>query len=193
MNRFFGSLTLAIGVFACGSGFAGTFSNISVTGSLAAGASWITTPTDIDFTLPSASVGDLGPSTSGSITIQYDFSDANAVDLNTLFVLGALDGNGTISISETIVDLNTNATIGSFNGIINNSSQLPFSTPVALLPPSNNIRVTKVFNLNAPNGNNFDYAAVSLIEQRLRVVPEPATLTALGIGLVAALRKRTKA
>lgn len=192
MKRLLCSLPVIAGSLVAASAQAGIFTNVSVTGSLSSGATWLTTATDIDFTLPNAMVGDLSPGTSGSFTIKYDFADANPIDINTLFVLGALSGNGSIAISETVVDINTNNVIGSFNGTLTNASQLPFVTPVNLAPASNNIRVTKTFTLNAPNGNNLDLASVTLVEQRLNVVPEPATLTAVGLGIAALLRRRKR-
>ena len=73
MNRYVvGSLLLAV-AGTVGSASAGvTFSNVTIGGSLSAGATFYTSGSDIDFIFPAATVGDtVDPVRSGNIVITY--------------------------------------------------------------------------------------------------------------------------
>ncbi|MBN8690105.1 MAG: PEP-CTERM sorting domain-containing protein [Armatimonadetes bacterium] len=64
---------------------------------------------------------------------------------------------------------------------------------INLSRPVGQIRVKKEIILAAgTGGTSFDAAAVSIMNQSVHVVPEPGTMTALGLGVAALLRRRRK-
>jgi hypothetical protein len=171
-----------------------SFSNVLIGGSLSGGSSFTTSAHDIDFIFTQALVGDpVDPLRSGNITISYIAeSTAGLVqDSLTLSVLGALSGSGTIELSEMVEDLNNPGTIlSTHNATLTQNSQLPHTAVLNFSTPSTRIQVTKQLELTAVVTPADDFAQVSLIEQTLHEVPEPATVAFLALGLFAFMRRR---
>ncbi len=174
------------------------FSNVTIGGSLSAGATFVTGPTYIDFLTPSARVGDTEPVRSGNISILYDAETFVPMIANDLLlnVLGALSGSGKIFLNEVIEDISNPqlpVVIGQHNAVLDQNSQLPYTHRIVFDHASRLIRVKKEFTLVAPDTQAFDFASVGLIQQTISLVPEPGTLLAIGAGLSAlALRRRRK-
>jgi hypothetical protein len=169
------------------------FSDVSITGSLSTGASYSTGAYDIDFVFVDATVGDpTDPRRDGDLVISYEAENATAIGLDTmsLQVLGALQGSGTITFEETIEDLINPGTIASYSVVLDDNSELPHVAVIPFDRPSTRIRVEKTLTLEAFDTDAFDMANVSLIEQRLYEVPEPAAVVALVLGTLPLLRRR---
>jgi len=167
------------------------FSNIVIGGSLSAGAGAATGPFDIDFTLPSAVVGDpTDPVRTGTVTINYDAQSDNAIAQNTILlgVLGSLAGSGEIQYSQTVDDLVNPGVISNIAVTLSSNSDLPYTDTIVWDRPSTQVHVSAIVDLSALSTAEFDLANVSLIEQRF--VPEPSALALLTLGAVAALRRR---
>lgn len=122
---------------------------------------------------------------------------ANQVNVN----LGALTlGSGTVYFTEQIIALDSNGNelpgvIGSISHVFTSNSSPVWSGQINFSQTVTNFRAKKSFTLVAPDltpGVVNDLAAVAIVNQNIQVVPEPATMTALGLGIAAMLRKRRK-
>lgn len=165
------------------------FSNVSITGSLSTGATSMTDDTNIDFSFPDAIVGDpVDPRRFGNIVITFEVMSDDAMimaDHLLLSVGGGLSGTGTIFFNEVIEDLESPAILASHNAVLDENSVLPYTAQIDFAHPSRHIKVKKTLLLTAvpddPTG--LDLAAVSLVEQGLVLIPEPAGLGLLVGGL----------
>jgi hypothetical protein len=171
------------------------FSNISITGSLSTGATSMVSDTDIDFTFPDAIVGDpVDPRRFGNIVITFEvMSDAPIkADQLLLSVGGGLAGTGLIFFNEVVEDLNAPAILATHNVVLDENAALPYNALLDFAYPSDHIKVKKTLLLTAvpDDPQALDLAQVSLIEQGLILVPEPAGFVILLGGLAAALRRR---
>lgn len=169
------------------------YSNVSISGSLGSGGTFVTGPNDIDFNFVSAIVGDAQPARSGNIIITYIASsdDGGSFSRMDLSVLGATLGSGTVVVNEVIEDLITPGIIASFGAVYTDSSghSLPQTAEIQLSRSSTKVKVKKTFVLVAPETANLDVASVSLVEQRL--VPSPGSAALIGLsGLIAVRRRR---
>ncbi len=154
------------------------FSNVSISGSLATGASYETGANDIDFILPDAIVGDpTDPRREGDLVISYEAEsfDPLTQDQLTLELLGALAGSGTISLTETVEDLINPGVIASYSVVLDENSQLPHVVALGFDRTSTHVRVEKALTLEAFDTGEFDLANVNLIEQVHHEVPEPTS------------------
>lgn len=168
------------------------YSNVTINGSLAGGASFVTGPNDIDFSFPNASVGDGQPSRSGNLIITYiaQSDDRTTFDRMILSTLGALLGSGTVIVNEVIEDLVNPAVIATFGRTYRaeQGNNLPQTHVIPFTRETTAIKVKKTYVLVAPETQALDLANVSLVEQRL--VPAPGALMLAGAGGVLALRRR---
>ena len=169
------------------------FSNVSISGSLATGASYETGPVDIDFILPDAIVGDpVDPRREGDLLISYEAESTDPLtqDQLTLELLGALAGSGTISLTETVEDLINPGVIASYSVLLDDNSQLPHVVVLDFDRTSAHVRVEKTLTLEALDTGEFDLAQISLIEQVHREIPEPTTGLALMLPALLLGRRR---
>lgn len=199
--RTFGRIALVCGAMLSMSVAQATFfTNFVFSGSLSAGISETNLGNSISFTIPNAAVGDpgLASTRSGGFTIQYDaFGGAftgDVIQINSTS-LGAILGSGVIVFTEDIFALDNNGNelgspIGHVTQILDAESP-SWSSTLNFSAPAENIRAKKSFTLLAPDSLDpavVDYASVQLVNQNL--VPEPASLAALGIGALALIRRR---
>jgi MYXO-CTERM domain-containing protein len=170
------------------------FSNVQVGGTLAPGVSFITGPSDIDFTMTTTRVGDPTDSIrDGNLVLSYvatNQSIGQMLGIMDVSFLGALAGSGQINFNELILDNVTGATLGSFEAVVTSNSQLPFSHSFPFTP-SNQIRVIKSFYLIAMGTPSLDVAQLSAVEQQINT-PTPGVLALTGLGGALALRRRRR-
>lgn len=169
------------------------FSNVSVTGSVAAPNSVTTSADNIDFTFtsPGGVVGDpVAPTRSGNIVITFNvLSNSGAISTDMASILGATLGSGIIVFNEVVEDNNTGQILAAVNLTINANNPPPQSLPINFSTPSSNFKVKKTLFLYAPDSQApVDLAQVGLIEQRF--VPAPGALALLGLGGLVATRRR---
>ena len=176
-----------------------TFSNVTITGpsqlvgSLGVDHFVNTGVTDIDFTFNNAIVGDSMPLRLGAITITYEAQSSTAIVIDdlTLSFSSLLLGSGSITFSEYVEDYASATPLATYITTLYPGSGGFTSHSLVFSQPSNHIKVKKTVFLNAnPDTQALDLAGVGLIEQNLRLVPEPATMVALGLGLAAVARRR---
>lgn len=184
-----------------GSASAITFSAVDIQAPpLSLGSSFSTLGNSISFFLPNAIVGDaVDPLRFGNLTIQYDaLTPAPAVASEVGINLGvALSGSGTVFFNEQIFELDS---LGNEIGMIGQVSHtfLPgqatsWSGTIDFSRTVERFRARKYFELGAANTADFDLAAIGIVNQNIQVVPEPATMAAVGLGVAALLRRRKRA
>ncbi len=165
MNRIISS-----GVVAALVGLAGqasgsiVFSDVTIAGSLSAGASYNDGPGGITFSFPAAEVGDpVDPIRSGNIVITYNVEGTEGESFSEMLlaVAGNLSGSGMMFINEIVEDLNGGGVLGSYNTVLTDNSQLPLNTSFAFSESSSHIRVKKTFVLAAVDTNGFDWAQIT--------------------------------
>lgn len=180
-----------------------TFSNVTIVSSpLSDGASFMTNANSISFFTPNALVGDaVDPLRSGVLQIQFDASNfggpemlANEISVN---LAGVTLGSGTIFFVETIFEIDENGNeigtpLGSITHQFDVNSSPIWSDTIVFSRTVEAIRVKKSFVLSAADTDVEDLAAVAIVNQAIHVVPEPATMGALGMGAVALLARRRR-
>lgn len=172
-----------------------TFSNVTIAGSLSTGATFGSANNSIDFYFPNALVGDpVDPLRTGNIQITYEATSTAPMvqDQMILSILGALSGSGTIFVNEVVEDLDAGgAVLATYNALLDDNTDLPHTAILNFDGASRHIKVKKSFFLNAvPDTASLDLAGVGVVEQTIREVPEPATLTLLAILGLARIRRR---
>jgi len=193
MNRIISS-----GVVAALVGLAGqasgsiVFTDVTIAGSLSAGASYQDGPGGITFSFPAAEVGDpVDPIRSGNIVITYNVEGTNGESFSEMLlaVAGNLSGSGMMFINEIVEDLNGGGVLGSYNTVLTDNSQLPLNTSFAFSESSSHIRVKKTFVLAAVDTNGFDWAQITEVGQ----LPSPGSVSLLaGAGIVVMAYRRRR-
>lgn len=210
---------IALSASLAASASAVTFGNISVSGTnysagpntLVTGNSVLTAGNSITFTTPNAIVGVAAPSAIqvGFVTFQYD-ADASTglfgtsigwkVDALETLSQTFLKGTGELTFQEDVFEItgiggSELTQIGTFSKTWNaSSSATVWSGSLPLTKSVKAIRVKKTFTLEAVNNgiSPADFAGLAKTNQSLNVVPEPASMAALGMGALALIRRRRK-
>lgn len=189
-----------LGLMAAAVGSATIFTNVGIQSPpLSNGATFMTLGNAISFSLPNAIVGDpVAPLRAGTLNIQYDAltpgpAIANQVGIN----LGtALAGSGTIFFQEQVFELDAlgNEVAGGPIGVISHvfapGGNTLWSGTITFDRSVERLRAKKFFTLSAVDTEVLDLAAVGIVNQNIHVVPEPATLAVVGIGIAALIRRR---
>ncbi len=182
---------------------ASSFSNVTVQAPpLSTGSTWTALGNSISFFLPNAIVGDpVAPLRAGTLSIQYDAvtpgpAYANEVGIN----LGAaLSGSGRIFFQEQIFELDnlgnevSGGPVGVISHTFNPGDPTNWSGTINFSRTVERFRAKKFFTLSATDTADFDLAALGIVNQNIQVVPEPATMAVVGLGVAALMRRRKKA
>ncbi|MEA2554215.1 MAG: motif [Fimbriimonadaceae bacterium] len=133
---------------------------------------------------------------SGVVTISYDVHSENGINGLDLIFTGMTLGNGKVGYMETVKDAN-GSVLDTVSGIKGGNSAFVGSDFLDFGGSYNDYSVCKVFALGLVNGNTdlgrnptASLASLGVIEQN--AVPEPATLGAIGMGLIGILARRRR-
>lgn len=177
-----------------------TFFDVSYSVSpLTANANEVVIGNSISFHTPHAVVGDSGTggARDGEFQIQYR-ADAGvgieAIEMGITLHEVILGSMSTIDFKETVYELLPDDTLGEIVGAASESFFANFvgswSQTLVLTRSVQRVHVVKNFYLSAPMTDDLDFTSLALVNQNLQVVPEPATMAALGIGALGLLRRR---
>ena len=181
-----------------------TFSNVQIQSPpLSNGSSWSSIGNSISFFTPNARVGDAtDPLRGGTLNIQYDATNfggpamtANALTVTLgASVLGALSS---VDFIETILEIDANgneigAPLGSSTHLFVENGSSTFNDVITFSRPVFAFRAKKSFALDAPVTQAIDLAAVTINNQSVQVVPEPATIGALALGALGVISRRRR-
>jgi hypothetical protein len=181
-----------------------TFSNVIILSPpLSNGSSFTTSANSISFFTPNAQVGDAtDPLRSGTLNIQYDATNFGGPEMtaNSLTVTLASSVLGSLSsvvFTEILVELDgggneVGTPLGSSTHTWFAGDDPTFSDTIVFSRPVFAFRAKKSFALDAPTTQGIDLAAVTINNQSIQVVPEPATMAALGLGAMALLRRKRR-
>jgi hypothetical protein len=206
IGRFISTRLVAISAFAAfaAASQAITFSNVIIQSPpLSDGSSWTPLGNSISFFTPNAVVGDsTDPLRSGVLNIQYDATNFGGGQLtaDTLSVtLGSvvLGPQSSVFFTEVVMELDANGNevgtpLGTSSHLFLPNESPVFNDTIIFNRPVFAIRAKKSFVLSAPATEFVDLAAVTIVNQSIHVVPEPATLAALGIGAAGLLARRRR-
>lgn len=144
-----------------------------------------------------ASVGDSLPTRFGIITYQYDAtSSSGPIGTIRLNFGGFTSGSGVVTVREDVYKLDSNGLeIGgvhqSFVASSSNALNFVQSQAFQLQNAGSAIRVKKTITLDAVTmTQGTDIAALSYVNQAVEVVPEPASMVAIAVGLAGMMRRR---
>ena len=141
----------------------------------------------------------LGNNLSADIFWEYEVSNLGAAaSAVTYSVAGTVYGSGQVIWQEQVFgidNLNNEIFLNSASGVIDtvNTPGNGFGLNGAVSLPQNaytKLRVKKLFSLITGTGQGVQYASVGRINQSIQVVPEPASMIALGLGAAALIRRR---
>lgn len=203
-NNSFARLALAATFVASAIGAqAITFSNVQIQSPpLSTGSSFTTIANSISFFTPNAIVGDaVDPLRSGTMQIQFDATNfggpSMVADEISVNLAGVTLGSGTIFFVETIFEIDSNGNeigspLGSVTHQFDSNSQPIWNTIIFFNRNVEAIRVKKSFVLSAAATDETDLAAVAIVNQAIHVVPEPASMGALGLGIAALVARRRR-
>ena len=182
-----------------------TFSNVIIQSPpLSTGSSFTTSANSISFFTPNAQVGDAtDPLRAGILQIQYDATNfggpsMTANSLTVTLASAVLGSLSSVVFTEIIVELDgagneVGTPLGSSTHTWFAGDDPTFSDTIVFSRPVLAFRAKKSFALNAPATQGIDLAAVTVNNQSVQVVPEPATIAALSFGALALFaRKRRK-
>ena len=131
--------------------------------------------------------------TSAVVTITYDVTSDKGINGLDLIFTGMTLGNGTVDYTESVKDTGGNV-LDSVSGTMSGNNSF-IGQDTLSFSAQNAYSVEKTFTLGlgnqaalAPGSPSF--ASIGLIEQN--AVPEPATLGAVGVGLVSLLARRRR-
>lgn len=192
---------LATMTVCAGSASAVTFSFVTIQAPpLSTGSSYQAIGNSISFFLPNAIVGDaVAPLRAGNLTIQYDAdTPAPAMGAEVGINLGvALSGSGTVFFNEQIFELdglgNEIGLIGQVSHTFVPSGSTSWSGSINFSRTVERFRAKKYFELAASDTVDFDLASIGVVNQNVQVVPEPATMAAVSLGIAALVRRRKRA
>ncbi|MBL8087791.1 MAG: PEP-CTERM sorting domain-containing protein [Chthonomonas sp.] len=150
---------------------------------------------DVDITFNKAWVGDNLPLRSTTISITFLVTaGANEMITGVQLAGNALaTGSGLVQVSEIVEDQN-DFTNGINDGVlVTSTTSGSFNKAWTLRKPAKFIKVKKSIFLSAPNTDARDLAGIGLVEQRfIKAVPEPASIAAMGLGVLALVARRRK-
>lgn len=190
------SMALAVsGVCASGASAHLYFEDIGASGSLSTGWSSVYLANEIRFSFPAATVGDqqlVRMGDAGQVFRAYDHFPGLDLDLGRVIVYGAATGSGTIHVSGNIENVETLASVATFDFTLDSTTTFPFQIEFPLVPITHHVRVNGLVMLSAPDTGGADLARLDEVRYYLRnTVPTPGTACVLaGAGLRAARRRR---
>lgn len=143
--------------------------------------------------------GVLGNNQFGSIFWEYEASNFGGVPTRVNYsVAGSILGDGQVIWQEQVFgvdNIGNEFFLNSASGVLNSGNVVNngFGLNGSIILPQHGyskLRVKKLFNLITGNTPGTNYASVGRINQS--IVPEPATMTALGLGIAGLLRRRSR-